>query len=742
MPTDALNTFCTAALRAAVREGFTGELVVGSEGSAITVSLMAGSILAAEAPNDMPAILGRMAREGHLYGKYARELLVAWERGDYILDRLTRELSAPFLDHVLHERFRENLRVFLGQDRQPKRIPRAAVFPENLQMGHVDLQLLLECAEDWNAATALPLNLEVLPGSVPADHELDARLVQLADESALIGDLLPHTYMEPIAGRAHLAFLLREGVLRSTVAVDDIPLEPDEPLNESIVSDIAASVRAEDEATRPFPSNGVGDDLPTEELTPLRARTPEYPAYSPEPETEIVEAPPYTARSSAPRTEPELIPTPDLVEPPDLDLDVDLEPLDLEIDPLELNLEPLDVELPDAPEAEPDVVEPNAGVDDLDAMDEVVDEVEPDVDVVDRVEPDEVEPVDGLDDDEPDDDDDEPDDAVVDEPEAEVADAIDNVVDDDEPEGVVDEPDGDEPDDTPIEPELTEPAGVTPAGVDLVPAPDLDDGPVFIESEAAPQGTHVTEDPDAGWLEDWGDDDEPAPVAESEPKPASILPEVLPEEPPTPVEPPRREGGPGNLTSLTAWLSHSEDLDEDLEAFADYDDHRGGPQDGRFTTEEHNLDRVEFLHEEPEPPPLELDEAPGRAFGAPPLTDAEAIEKVGVANDVLRVFAEVCDRSRGAGGGQSALQLLVDGAPSKFSDLYRDVPVSSVGEIAQRLLLRNLHARPMTEHRRALNEALADLLERTLSLAADEFEDNDFDDMYERVAGYRQRLGR
>lgn len=198
--------------------------------------------------------------------------------------------------------------------------------------------------------------------------------------------------------------------------------------------------------------------------------------------------------------------------------------------------------------------------------------------------------------------------------------------------------------------------------------------------------------------------------------------------------------GAGDLTSLDAWMSKAAQVEEDLDAFADHDEVRGGAQDGGFTTDKRDLDHVEVATLPDDV--IEAGEAPTAArFGAPVLSDEEAESKVAVANDVLVSVVATFDEEQGNGGGRAALQLLLEGAPSRYAPLFQHVMVAEDGAIPYRQILRNLQHRPSTEHRQLLNEGLVDLIERALSLAADELPDQAVDEMLERVAGYRQRMG-
>ncbi|MCB9666236.1 MAG: hypothetical protein H6732_19155 [Alphaproteobacteria bacterium] len=178
--------------------------------------------------------------------------------------------------------------------------------------------------------------------------------------------------------------------------------------------------------------------------------------------------------------------------------------------------------------------------------------------------------------------------------------------------------------------------------------------------------------------------------------------------------------------------------DEELEAFAGTEDaHRGGSRGGAFVTEAHNLDRVEI--EALDDVVTSSNREP--SYAAPTLTEADALEKIGVANEVLAVLVRAMDEAAGTKRGRSVVQLLVDGRPRAFVPLLADVQVTARGLLPESAVVVNLRRRPDTEQRRLLNQGLLDLLDRALDRAADELDDEVMDDILAKVMGYRQRLG-
>lgn len=207
-----------------------------------------------------------------------------------------------------------------------------------------------------------------------------------------------------------------------------------------------------------------------------------------------------------------------------------------------------------------------------------------------------------------------------------------------------------------------------------------------------------------------------------------------------PVEPVKPTGG------LASFLHTAQLDDEDMALFEEVDDDHRGDGQGSFSTEIHNLDKVDVglgadNMEDVLPEVLEVEEAPATRFAAPVLSEDIAYQKIAVCNDVLSKVAAAFDEAEGAGRGQAVVQLLVDGSPSLFSAVLHSLSVTAKGELPAEQLLDNLAGRPPTEHRQLLNSALKDVIDRGLSSAADELPDEIFDDLYGSVAGYNQRLG-
>jgi len=245
---------------------------------------------------------------------------------------------------------------------------------------------------------------------------------------------------------------------------------------------------------------------------------------------------------------------------------------------------------------------------------------------------------------------------------------------------------------------------------------------------------------------------------------AELVPEpVSPEAAPTDVIAPD-EPDPADVLDRAGFTSgpDADVHDEELAFFSDHDVRRGGGEDGHFvkTQAELNAEAVDLRDVIPADvglvspdEPIEAAEASGPDLGdaplakvamnftGPRLSNAEAYKKIGVVNEVLGQMACAYDAQSGNGSGEASIQLLLDGAPSEFAILFHQVAAADDGTLSPNAILHNLRRRPAPEHRRLLNRGLGDLIERSLSAACEELEDEAIDGLLEAIAGYQQRLG-
>lgn len=193
-----------------------------------------------------------------------------------------------------------------------------------------------------------------------------------------------------------------------------------------------------------------------------------------------------------------------------------------------------------------------------------------------------------------------------------------------------------------------------------------------------------------------------------------------------------------NLQGFSKGPDH-EVYDQELAMFADHDSKRGGGQEGQFSksVKELTAERIDLTFPEAEP----AQSGVKMNFGGPQLSNEDALKKIEVANQVLRGLTAAYDSQEGAGAGVAQVQLLLDSAPSEFASLFVAVSAADTGDGPPAGLMKNLRKRPATEHRRFLNRALADLIERAMNLGAENLSDDEVDAFLEGCVGYQSRLG-
>jgi len=506
VPGSGHRTQANRALAARLEQHDTGRLRVGRGLAALHVCVWDGELVAATSPDDLRHLLRRLLLAGEIDAEEVRRILDRAASGEPVMAELLDRCDPDIMSTILYDRFIENLTRYLGSAAKPRFSHLPAIYVDNFQLGHDVPTLLQTCADAWDDAMSIDLDMDVFPGAAPPRTGLQRVVLSRVGAGVSVSRLLVQLPAEPFSARALIARMIRARILDTNVQAE------------------ADTQQTNGHAILPVEDTAIGPDA---------AGDPSEP-YVPDDATPI-------SVSSVFREDDEDPPT-------------------------------------DAPE---------------------------------------------------------------------------------------------------VEFELDE---------------DLEDPP--------------TEEVDKDEL-----------LAE----PASQ--------------------GAGNLTSLEAWMDHGVDVEDDLEAFVDHDEVRGGTDGaGTFTTEEHNLDRVEVVDTLGEEK-LEMDPQPTARFGAPVLSDQDARAKIAVANSVLSKVSAAMDQAEGTGRGQAALQILLDGSPASYQTLFTNLTAGDDGTLPDDHLLRNMNKRPPTEHRRLLNQGLLNLIERTLSLAVEELPDEAIDRVLEDVAGYRQRLG-
>jgi len=245
----------------------------------------------------------------------------------------------------------------------------------------------------------------------------------------------------------------------------------------------------------------------------------------------------------------------------------------------------------------------------------------------------------------------------------------------------------------------------------------------------------------------------------------------------------REDGGgdPGDDLSLAARPTRTDLFDfggdaedEEMLMFQDHDRFRGAGQ-GQFTLAERLLDHVNLGRDASGtstlPPPVEFPGGPSEGlpedddpfgllamgdaetaslthadkvvalnFGAPRLELGDLTRKLEVTTEVTAQVSRALDQQLGPGAGQASIQLLLDGAPSAYAVVFQGLEARPDGTFDVSSAAGNIQRRPEGEHRRLIDSATIDLIERGLSYAVAELDDDAMDSLLESIAGYQQRL--
>lgn len=124
-----------------------------------------------------------------------------------------------------------------------------------------------------------------------------------------------------------------------------------------------------------------------------------------------------------------------------------------------------------------------------------------------------------------------------------------------------------------------------------------------------------------------------------------------------------------------------------------------------------------------------------------PVSIREGKDKVRVANAALRPIIGAFDKRDGRGQGRAQLQLLLDGTSQRWRMTFESVEARTSG-LPEMAVLFNVARVGDAEQRVLLNGALADLIDRAVSLACANFDEDAIEALLRDVAGvnYREHL--
>ena len=142
------------------------------------------------------------------------------------------------------------------------------------------------------------------------------------------------------------------------------------------------------------------------------------------------------------------------------------------------------------------------------------------------------------------------------------------------------------------------------------------------------------------------------------------------------------------------------------------------------------------------PSPPAPEEAPPLPQNAGPrLSRNDAEQKIQAASRVTQAFFKASDGLSGPGAGKAQLRLLLDGGPSQYRTLFSGLPIEDDGALQTEELVVRLRTRIGPERRGLLNNALRDLIQRTLSLADEGLDEDSMNQLLEEITGHDAEMG-
>lgn len=231
----------TRTLLARVEEGSTGCLRLGQSEAELSVYMLNGHIVAATRHDDDALLIDGFARQGALDDETRTMLEEKLSEGADTFGLLL-DLGMPdMLDHLVAERFTQNLCDFVSADAPPTFRALPAIYTDSVQVGHDTRALLDEVCDACDRVKSLDSELLVVRGPAdPGPDNPDGQVVadRLGPEAQRVGALLEAIPFESTRARLALTDLLERGVaVQAPVAVPWADAAEDEDHHEPSFSE-------------------------------------------------------------------------------------------------------------------------------------------------------------------------------------------------------------------------------------------------------------------------------------------------------------------------------------------------------------------------------------------------------------------------------------------------------------------------------------------------------------------------
>jgi hypothetical protein len=197
--------------------GSTGSLTVAPSGAPrISIYLMQGEILAAEAEDDGQQLVLRLVNSGRISGEVAQSLLDRLDHVTQVGDVLFGTVPDDLVMELYGYRFRQNLADFLLSDGSHEFVDKEDIHVENVQVGHDSYELLEQLYQDLaRVRPLLPPDgpTAVVLGDEPPSDTQQVQLLEGLPADGSLDKLLATSPYEPIHTLLQVASLLDQGSL-------------------------------------------------------------------------------------------------------------------------------------------------------------------------------------------------------------------------------------------------------------------------------------------------------------------------------------------------------------------------------------------------------------------------------------------------------------------------------------------------------------------------------------------------
>ena len=190
------------------------------------IYVMYGAIVGATSNNDSVQFVRRLKLNGRLNDAQARALDTVIKAKKPILNLLFDMLPEDALGDILHERYIENIAMFLANPGDCHYEKMQAIFIDNLQMGFVASEIIDRCSELAETAFQLDPSVRLVQLNASISDDLYARILAVFKEPMVIKDALDLLPLEPLDALKTLITLMSSGHLgyaRITIDEDEEP---------------------------------------------------------------------------------------------------------------------------------------------------------------------------------------------------------------------------------------------------------------------------------------------------------------------------------------------------------------------------------------------------------------------------------------------------------------------------------------------------------------------------------------